>query len=116
MPTGIQHWALRAGQPGLDPCATKGAEAITEATIGTRTGIAARIWAWVRSRQRELSARTHAAADDRARRYGWTVTATTRRFGFEARTYRDPRFDDRCGQLAQEADALGAASAKKAGE
>ena len=24
---------------------------------------------------------------------GWTVTASTGRFGFGARTYRDPRFD-----------------------
>jgi hypothetical protein len=64
-------------------------------TIRTRAGITARISMWVRRCQHELSARIHAAADERARRYGWTVTQTTGRFGFEARSYRDPRFDDR---------------------
>jgi len=87
-----------------------------EATIRPRTGIVARISAWIRSRQRDLSARTHAAADDRSRRYGWTATKTAGRFGFEARSYRDPRFDDRRRQLVQEAGALGAPSATKAGE
>jgi hypothetical protein len=93
---------------------------MTETTIRTRTGIAARISVWVRRCQRRLSAWMHAAGDDRAQRYGWTVTETTGRFGFQARGYRDPRFDDRRRQLAPEAGALGtrseAAPAREAGE
>src|SRR5215813_7111566 len=37
----------------------------------------------------------HAAGDERARRHGWEVIESTGRFGFGARTYRHPRFDDR---------------------
>ena len=92
---------------------------MTESTIRTRAGIAARIPVWVRRAQRKLSARIHAAGDDRARRYGWNVTETTGRFGFQARSYRDPRFDDRRRQLAPEAGARGtrseAAPAREAG-
>ena len=92
---------------------------MTESTIRTRAGIAARIWVWVRRCQRKLSARIHAAGDDRARRYGWNVTETTGRFGFEARSYRDPRFAGRRRQLAPEAGAPGtrseAAPAREAG-
>jgi hypothetical protein len=73
---------------------------MTDTTIRTRTGIAARISAWVGRCQREVSARIHRAGDERARRYGWRVTETTGRFGFEARSYRDPRFDDRRRQLS----------------
>jgi hypothetical protein len=72
---------------------------MTETTIRTRAGIAARISVWVRHRQHELSVRIYAVADDRARQYGWTVTETTGRFGFEGRSYRDPRFDARHQQL-----------------
>ena len=72
---------------------------MTDTTIRTRAGIAARISVWVRRCQRKLSARIHAAGDDRARRYGWNVTETTGRFGFEARSYRDPRFEGRRRQL-----------------
>jgi hypothetical protein len=77
---------------------------MTETTIRTRAGIAARISVWARRRQHELSVRIYAAADDRARRYGWTVTETTGRFGFEGRSYRDPRFDARRQRLASGAD------------
>ena len=93
---------------------------MTETTNRTRTAIAARIPVWVRRCQRNLSARIHAAGDDRARRYGWDVTETTGRFGFEARSYRDPRFAGRRRQLAPEAGAPGtrseAAPAREAGE
>jgi hypothetical protein len=93
---------------------------VTETTIRTRAGIAARILVWIRRRPHEVSARIHAAADDRARRYGWTVSQTTGWFGFEGRSYRDPRFDDRRRQLAQGAGAPGtrsdAAPARKARE
>jgi hypothetical protein len=74
---------------------------MTETTIRIRAGIATRILVWVRSRQHELSARIYAAADERAQGYGWTVSQTTGRFGFEGRSYRDPRFDHRRRQLAQ---------------
>lgn len=79
---------------------------MTKTTVRTRAGIATRLPAWIRRCQHELSARIHAAADDRARRYGWTVTQTTERFGFEGRSYRDPRFDHRRRQLAPGAGAL----------
>ena len=68
-----------------------------ETAIGRRAAI--RISAWIGRRQRELSDRVHAAGDAAARQHGWTVT-TTRRFGLGARTYRDPRFDDRRRQLS----------------
>jgi hypothetical protein len=93
---------------------------MTRTTIRARTGIAARISAWVRRCQHDLSARTHAAADDCARRYAWTVTETTRRSGFRARSYRDLRFDDRRRQPLPGAGPLGtcsyAAPARQAGE
>ena len=92
---------------------------MTETAVRTRAGITARIWVWVRRCQGELSARVYAAGDEEARRHGWTVTRTTGRFGFEARSYRDPRFDDRRRQLAPEAGARGtrseAAPAREAG-
>ena len=72
---------------------------MTETAVRTRAGITARIWVWVRRCQGELSARVYAAGDEEARRHGWTVTRTTGRFGFEARSYRDPHFDDRRRQL-----------------
>lgn len=68
---------------------------MTETTIRPRAGIATRILVWVRRCQRELSSPIYAAGDERARRYGWMVTETTGRSGFAARSYRDPRFDDR---------------------
>jgi hypothetical protein len=77
---------------------------MTETPIRTRAGIATRILVWVRCRQHELSARKYAAGDEEARRHGWTVTLTTGRFGFEGRSYRDPRFDDRRRRLASGAD------------
>jgi hypothetical protein len=73
---------------------------VTDTTIRNRAGIAAPISAWVGHRQREVSARIHAAGDERARRHGWTVTETTGQFGFKARSYRDPRFDNRHRQLS----------------
>jgi hypothetical protein len=68
--------------------------------IQRRRGIAAGIFAWVGARQRELSDRVHAAGDAAAGQHGWTVTAATGQFGFGARSYRDPRFDDRRRQLS----------------
>jgi hypothetical protein len=68
---------------------------MTQITIRTRAGIAARISGWVGRRQRDLSDRLHAAGDAAALQHGWTVTAGTGWFGFGARSYRDPRFNTR---------------------
>jgi hypothetical protein len=68
---------------------------MTGIIISTRAGIAAQISKRLRRWQHELSARAHAAGDVAAKQYGWTVTETTGRFGFGARSYRDPRFDGR---------------------
>jgi hypothetical protein len=73
---------------------------MTQITIHPRAGAVARISAWVRRRQGDLSNRVHAAADERARCNGWEVTRSTGRFGFGARTYRHPRFDGRSRQLS----------------
>ena len=73
---------------------------MTEIFSRTRAGIAARISEWVSRGQQYLSDRVHAAGDAAARQHGWTVTATTGRFGFGVRIYRDPRFDDRRQQLS----------------
>ncbi len=67
---------------------------MTETTNRAQARIAARISMWVRY-QSELSNRVHAAGDEQAQRQGWEVMESTGRFGFGARTYRDPRFDDR---------------------
>ena len=69
-------------------------DALPVTAICARAGAAVRIFAWAR-RQRELSARVHAAGDEHARRRGWTVPGTTRQFGVGARTCRHRRFDDR---------------------
>jgi len=74
---------------------------VTGTSIRIRAGIAARVSAWIGRRQWELSDRVHAAGDAEARQHGWTVTKSTGRFGFGARVYRDPRFDDRRRQLSE---------------
>jgi hypothetical protein len=66
---------------------------ITKTT--TRAHIPARMSAWIGQCQQKLSDRLHAAGDERARQHGWEVTASTGRFGFGARSHRDPRFADR---------------------
>jgi hypothetical protein len=72
---------------------------VTDITTRTPAGIAARILAWALHYPHALSEQLHAAADERARQYGWEITKSTGRFGFAARTYRDPRFDERRRQL-----------------
>jgi hypothetical protein len=57
--------------------------------------VASRIAAWIAIWQRELSDRVHRDSDTLARSHGWTITATSGRFGFSSRCYRDPRFDQR---------------------
>jgi hypothetical protein len=51
-----------------------------------------RIADFVRAAGRKLSDRVHAAADDRARALGWTVTETPGWLGLRGRSYHDPRF------------------------
>ena len=50
---------------------------------------------WLGRNQAALSTRVHAAGDARMIQAGLTVTASTGRFGFGARTYRHPGFDSR---------------------
>ncbi len=90
----------RPGQVSLVPPARQRARAITETTSGRQAGIAIRIFAWVGHRQQELSDRVHAAGDAAARQYGWAITKNTGRLGFGARSYRDPRFNNRRQQLS----------------
>jgi len=47
-----------------------------------------------------LSDRVHAAGDLRAHQRGWDITKTTGRLGFEARSYRDRRFEVQRQQLS----------------
>jgi hypothetical protein len=51
--------------------------------------------AWVARLQRQLSDRLFAQGDDFARERGWEITKNSGRFGFGARSYRDPRFGQR---------------------
>jgi len=58
------------------------------------TAIAPRsLAAWLGRKQEALSTCVHAAGDSRMARRGLTVTSSTGRFGFGARTYRHPGFD-----------------------
>jgi hypothetical protein len=66
---------------------------MTYQAAAARRSPAARISAWIGRRQQELSDRVHVSGDKFAAEAGWTVTPSTGRFGFGARTYRDPRFD-----------------------
>jgi hypothetical protein len=73
---------------------------MTEVAAGQRAkGLARRVSAWIARRQRQFSDYLHADGDASARERGWNITRTTGRFGFGARVYRDPRFD----QLAADA-------------
>lgn len=58
-------------------------------TTSARRGLAA----WLARKQEALSTRAHAAGDARMAREGLTVTSSTGRFGFGARTYHHPWFD-----------------------
>jgi hypothetical protein len=50
---------------------------------------------------RQLSDRLFADGDAFARKNGWQITKTTGRFGFGARSYRDPRFGPRTAAARQ---------------
>jgi hypothetical protein len=66
---------------------------MTCTAAAARRSPAAWISAWIGRRQQEMSDRAHASGDKFAAEQGWTVTTSTGRFGFGARTCRDPRFD-----------------------
>jgi hypothetical protein len=69
---------------------------MTEIATGRRAdGTRGRLASWAARLQRQLSDRMFTEDDASAREHGWTVTKTSGRFGFGARTYRDPRFDQR---------------------
>jgi hypothetical protein len=72
---------------------------MTETPARRLAGTVTRMHAWVGRRQRELSDWVHAAGDECARQHGWEITESTGRFGFGARSYRDPRFSSRRWQL-----------------
>jgi hypothetical protein len=70
----------------------KQADEVTMTAITTT--IAARsLAAWLGRKQEALSTCVHAAGDSRMARRDLTVTSSTGRFGFGARTYRHPGFD-----------------------
>ena len=56
---------------------------------------------WVPHLLRQLSDRVFAGGDAIARKNGWQITKTTGRFGFGARSYRDPRFGPRTAAARQ---------------
>ncbi|MFB4277955.1 MULTISPECIES: hypothetical protein [unclassified Nonomuraea] len=68
--------------------------------------IRSRISAWLVRVDRAL----YAKHDERARRYGWTVTKT----GFGSRKYRDPRFDALKAARVAELRAAGEAPVRSA--
>jgi hypothetical protein len=66
----------------------KQADEVTMTTIAYRS-----LAAWLGRKQEALSTCVHAAGDSRMARRGLTVSSSTGRFGFGARTYRHPGFD-----------------------
>jgi hypothetical protein len=52
-----------------------------------------RLSAWIGSHQQEISDRVHEADEKFAATQGWTVRRYTGRYGFGAREYRHPGFD-----------------------
>ncbi|MGH3158342.1 MAG: hypothetical protein ACRDNF_17460 [Streptosporangiaceae bacterium] len=68
---------------------------MTEYTAAVTVSLARRVADWIGTQQQAVSDRAHASGDARAVARGWTVTTSTGRLGFGARTYRDPRFDSR---------------------
>jgi hypothetical protein len=60
--------------------------------------------------QQRLSDRAHVGGDAFASQAGWTITRTTGQFGFGARVYRDPRFDQQRRRFAATGEESGRAS------
>lgn len=75
---------------------------MTETTARRRVGVLTPIPTWIGRHRRELSDRVYAAGDECAHQQGWEVTKSTGRFGFGARSYRDPRFGDWRWQLGRQ--------------
>ncbi len=57
---------------------------------------------WLGLRQQRLSDKVHAAGDAYACVQGWEIRASTGRFGFGAREYRDARFATRAAATARD--------------
>jgi len=69
---------------------------MTQAATRRHAGsLVRRLAGWIARLQRRLSGRVFADGDALAREHGWEITKTTGRFGFGARSYRDPRFNQR---------------------
>jgi hypothetical protein len=66
---------------------------MAQASISARRSLAARICGRIGRWQQGVSDSVHAPGEKYAAGAGWTVTRSTGRFGFGARIYRDPRFD-----------------------
>ncbi|MGN6174690.1 MAG: hypothetical protein ACTHPS_17355 [Streptosporangiaceae bacterium] len=62
---------------------------------------------WVARLLRQLSDRVFAGGDAFARENGWEITKTTGRFGFGARSYRDPRFGPRTAAASRSTEYTG---------
>jgi hypothetical protein len=54
-----------------------------------------RLARWIARLQQQLSDSGFTDGDAFASEHGWQITKTTARFGFGARSYRDPRFGQR---------------------
>jgi len=70
-------------------------------TPAGRRGLAA----WLGRKQEALSTRAHAGGDSRMARQGLTITTSTGRFGFGARTYHHPAFDRTVTRIATQLEA-----------
>jgi hypothetical protein len=60
-----------------------------------------RLAGWIAPLQQQLSDCLFADEDTFARGHGWEITKITGRFGFGARSYRDPRFSQRVAAARQ---------------
>jgi hypothetical protein len=74
---------------------TTATTAATAAAARPAPGFLGRVPGWIAGGQRELSDRAHADGDAFCAWADLTVTQSTGRYGFSARTYRHPGFDRR---------------------
>jgi hypothetical protein len=81
---------------------------MTQAATRRHAGsVLRRLAGWIARLQRQLSGRVFAGGDALAREHGWEITKTTGRFGFGARSYRDPRFGQRAPAARQGPEGIG---------